>query len=656
MPRTSLRRFLIVSAFLATAVVALSALAGMVGGLDLMAGVGGVLALGALLLLAIWIGWKATRRFLWRVRRRLAFSYFLIGVLPIPMVALLVLLNAYLLAGYFMGHLFRDATESMRSELAAAAELQLAEFTSGKARVGDTLFGYYRKGVRVAGDPQLPESWPGWLELPGTVAAEGDFELTEPPYVSMPDDTPTLAAVAREGGNGVLALFAGDLEAELRRRSGVWVQLYRPDDPRRDSGIQLSLAGRDYALQPLDLKKQAAGRSEYFGTGTELPVLDRPYLWWGEISGPLLALADGSTVGEFVTASLNGTPRTVRQYLFSGSAEVNTSVWASLVSATMLLTTLYLLAVTMALVIIFTLSRAVDRLSRATDAVQSGDFSSRIPVRRRDQVGELQRSFNQMIANLETLVATAAQKESLEKELGLARGLQRSLLPAGVPRFTQLDFATLFEPSAAIGGDYFDILPMNERRVAVVIADVVGHGLPAGLRMAMLKAALLMLVEENRRPEHIVRRLSEMVRHSAEERYFVTATVATVDVESGVLELTNAGHPPTYLLRRGEVREILLPGHPLGVLGTSYGQETVQLEPEDCVVWLSDGLIEACDAAGEPFGFDRVKETLAGNGDNAEVVRDRLVSTVARYVGNLPPEDDRTLVAMRYRGPGTSAA
>jgi len=199
MPASVSRRFLIVLAFLAAAVVALSGMAWMVGGTDLMTVVGVVLLLGALLLIFIWVAWKAIRRLLWRVRRRLAFSYFLIGVLPIPMVALLILLNAYLLAGYFLGHLFRDADESIRADLQAAADLQLAHFASTTPQSGQILFGYYRNGVRIAGDERLPESWPGWMELPGTVAASGDFDLNEAPYVSMSDETPTLAAVAREG-------------------------------------------------------------------------------------------------------------------------------------------------------------------------------------------------------------------------------------------------------------------------------------------------------------------------------------------------------------------------------------------------------------------------------------------------------------------------
>ena len=109
-----------------------------------------------------------------------------------------------------------------------------------------------------------------------------------------------------------------------------------------------------------------------------------------------------------------------------------------------------------------------------------------------------------MAGNLETLVATAAQKESLEKELELARNLQKSLLPSDLPAGGGVEFATLFEPSAAIGGDYFDVLRISEDELAVIIADVSGHGLSSGLRMAMLKAALLILVEETRDPEEIL--------------------------------------------------------------------------------------------------------------------------------------------------------
>jgi sigma-B regulation protein RsbU (phosphoserine phosphatase) len=303
----------------------------------------------------------------------------------------------------------------------------------------------------------------------------------------------------------------------------------------------------------------------------------------------------------------------------------------------------------MAFFMIFTLSRAVNRLSRATTAVQRGEFSVRIPVRRRDQIGELQRSFNEMAAGLDRSVLAIAQKEVLEKELQIARRLQESLLPADLPPLARAEFATLFQPSAAIGGDYYDVLPIDRDRVAVVIADVSGHGLPTGLRMAMLKAALVILVEEGKPPAEIFRRLSAMVRAEPERRLFVTSTLAIVDFRLGSLELTNAGHTPTYLLRDGEVKEIALTGHPLGALGDSYGFRAVALEDRDVVVWLSDGIVEAADESGEPFGYDRLVAALRGRGDSANEVRDRLLAAEEAFTGGRPSEDDKTLVAMRYR-------
>src|SRR6185295_11845453 len=227
-----------------------------------------------------------------------------------------------------------------------------------------------------------------------------------------------------------------------------------------------------------------------------------------------------------------------------------------------------------------------------------------------------------------------------------------SLLPSDLPAGGGVEFASLFEPSAAIGGDYFDVLRLSEDELAVVIADVSGHGLSSGLRMAMLKAALLILIEETREPEEILRRLDAVVRSNRESRFFVTATLGMVDLKTGTLVLTNAGHPPTYRVRGPEVEEILLPSSPLGGLGHRYARATLALEPGDIVVWLSDGLIEATNAAGEPFGYDAVAAVLAGTlGESAVAVRDRLLAAVERHAAGQPASDDRTLMVMRYGRP-----
>jgi sigma-B regulation protein RsbU (phosphoserine phosphatase) len=463
------------------------------------------------------------------------------------------------------------------------------------------------------------------------------------------DGSVGLVSSAGDANNGLIARFAGDLPDELTRRSGLWVELYRSDDPREADKFRMQLGKRVFALRPLVDEERAKSRSDYFAAeGGATSRLDRPWLWWNELSGSLRTLDDGEIVTDYLAASLNGTVRTVAEQLLSGSAELDAAIWAGLIAVSSLLGMIYTLALTMAVFIIVTLTRAVNRLSLATDAVRAGDFSARIPVRRKDQLGELQSSFNQMAGNLESLVATAAQKEILDNELRIARNLQKSLLPSKLPSSDVVDFATLFEPSAAIGGDYFDIFRIDDSRLAVVIADVSGHGLPTGLRMAMLKAALGILVEDQKTPREILRRLSSMIRTDRKGHFFATATVAVVDFRQASLHLTNAGHPPTYLVRNSEVEEILLPGNPLGALGDDYGEATLALEPGDVLVWLSDGLIEATDSASEPFGYERVEKALAGSAFSAAEVRDRLVEAVEQHTAGQPAEDDKTLVSMRY--------
>jgi serine phosphatase RsbU (regulator of sigma subunit) len=626
----------------------------------------------SLLLLLLWAGWRVYQAFLWKVGRRLAFSYFLIGVLPIPLVVMLLSAALYILAGYFLGHLYRDAAGGVGTLLGTRAEAALAAFTAGGRTPGAVGEGapavaVYRDGRRAGGDPRLPESWPAWL-------AEESPATARRPWLALAARQPTLGAWAGDAAAGALAVHTGDLAEELSARSGVWVRVYGPAEPEAGGRVNVEVMGRDIAVKAGPAR--GAQRAEAFFaeravTGEEAGWLetwwDRPILYWGEVPGPLRDLASGAVVAESFVVSLNAAPNVLRHHFFSGSAELDVGVWSSLLVFAFLLFDVYAAAAIMAGIMIFALSRAVNRLYQATAAVRGGDFSVRIPVRRRDQVGELQRSFNQMAEHLEQLVATATQKELLEKELAIARDLQKSLIPADLPAGDGIEFATLFEPSAAIGGDYFDILRLGDDRLAVIVADVSGHGLPTGLRMAMLKAALTILAGQETAPQEILRRLDEVVRLDRDGRFFVTATFAVVDFRRGTLEITNAGHPPTYILRGPDVREVMLPGSPLGGLGSTYGSETLELVPGDVVVWLSDGFIEARDDDSEPFGYRGVELALGAvaeaaldaadgiPGPPAAAVRDHLVAAVNRHTRGGHPEDDRTLVVMRYKRAATDS-
>ncbi len=616
------------------------------------------------LLFLLWLAARGLAKFLWRVGRRLAFSYLLIGVLPIPMVALLFLLGGYIHSGFFLGHLYRDAVTRVHEGLDQAAEGALRG-AAPAATEGGLRMARYRDGRLQTAAEWAPQAFPEWLTEEVEAVSDAERERL-PTFVALADGTVTLAAAATSGNDAVLAAWIEPLGPEIAGRAKIAVRLLRADDPEQESMVRIQLGSAALPFQPGATPEPQPAPTQLDGAAQEgppavvdepapPPLWDRPVIVWGEISDPLRKLADGAEVTDYVAASLAASPRTVYSHLFSSSSEVDTVALASAIGVTGLLSTLYGIALVMALFMIFTLSQAVNRLSRATDAVRSGDFSARIPVRRRDQVGELQRTFNEMAANLQSLVASEAQKEVIEKELEIARDLQQSLLPQDLPEIEGVRFATLFEPSSAIGGDYFDILSVEDGRLAVVIADVSGHGLPTGLRMAMVKAALTLLVEEGRPATQVLGALDRMVRQNQETRFFVTLTLAIFDPADGSLELTNAGHPPTYILRAApqgepsEVEEIELPSPPLGALGTDYGRRSLTIRPGDRVVWLSDGLIEATDAAAEPFGFSRLRQTLAEASGDPEFVRTRLLESIAAHTGGHPGDDDRTLVVMGYK-------
>ncbi|MBN2057162.1 SpoIIE family protein phosphatase [bacterium] len=640
------------------AVVVVMVLCAVLAGLDIqIAGIiARILATASFIALLAILSRSLYQRLLWSVRRRLAFSYFLIGVLPVPMANFLLILALYLLSCFFLRNIYQNSVDSLSAEMHLMAEARLGSFALGQFVTRDRelnlSYAYYRDGTKVVGDDRLPMTWPLWLFESSTEPAAGQPDhIRMNSFLLLEDGTVTPFAAAESPSASVLACFDGDVARELSERSTIRVELRRVGRERTGGGNPLFKA---LVFSFKNTSKRELSSETLWGVAAYLflKMLDWRNITWGESSNQLLAYVDGHVTQEPLMAVLKSSPFVLLGRLVASSGETYAASFL-FIGIGLILLIIYSLAVIYALFLIFRLSRAVNRISKATNAVQQGRFSHRIPVRRIDQVGDLQHSFNRMAERLETLVAESAQKEILENELRVARDLQQSLLPEDLPRDESIEFATLFEPSAAIGGDYFDVIKLKDERTAIVIADVSGHGLPAGLRMAMLKAALHILLEEEKSPEEIFKRLDDMVRANRRERFFITMTFALFDRASGMLELINAGHPPTYLVRDGGVDEILLPSSPLGGLGTRHRQQSVRLQPDDSVIWLSDGFIEAVNAEEHPFGYNGVMRALSGHG-NAQEVKRRFIKAFIKHVGKGRVEDDRTMVVMHLNGTGSS--
>ncbi len=237
-------------------------------------------------------------------------------------------------------------------------------------------------------------------------------------------------------------------------------------------------------------------------------------------------------------------------------------------------------------------------------------------------------------------------------ELDVARELQRELLPLEPPRFPGYSIAHSYRTANEIGGDYYDFLPLGDGRVALAVGDASGHGIGAGLLMAISSATLKTAIDLDPAPEAVLELMNRTLARSGGRRAFMTLFYGVLDPESGTLDYASAGHPFPLLRRSdGEVLELGSGSLPLGLKKSgSYTSASVRLEVDDLLLLYSDGLPEAiggpAGGAEEAFGFDRLKSLLAVPGP-AQVVHDRILTDVERHLGRRALDDDMTLVVVR---------
>jgi hypothetical protein len=244
------------------------------------------------------------------------------------------------------------------------------------------------------------------------------------------------------------------------------------------------------------------------------------------------------------------------------------------------------------------------------------------------------------------------ERMRLREELESARRIQLGMLPHQAPDLGWVELAAASVPATEVGGDYYDYLRLGEDRLAVVIADVAGHGLAAALLLSGIRSCLYLLTPELASPVGVLERLTAMVRATTRRRTFVTLLVAVFDRTEGLLRVSAAGHPPAlhWCGRTGAVTPIGRPAAALGTfVGSPYEEDQHPAVPGDLVVLYTDGLLEARNARGEEYGEERLRAvvTRAFLRGGAHEVRDAVLSDLSSFRGNAEPEDDFTVVAAR---------
>ncbi len=247
------------------------------------------------------------------------------------------------------------------------------------------------------------------------------------------------------------------------------------------------------------------------------------------------------------------------------------------------------------------------------------------------------------------------ERERLKAEFDVARRAQQQMLPDALPNVPGVDIAAICQPSKEVGGDLYEFLPLSDGRLGVVVADVSGKGVPASLYMTLTKGLLNSVIEEKTDPGEILREVNRHLYEVCRRKVFVTLFLGVIDPIARTLAYARAGHNPTVLWQAGQQTARLLKSSGMGlglnggkIFDTSLKVETIQLAPNDKLLFYSDGITEAMNSGNEEYGEERLLDLARKTGGlAAEATRDAVIADVQQFLGPIPPQDDQTLVVVR---------
>jgi len=300
----------------------------------------------------------------------------------------------------------------------------------------------------------------------------------------------------------------------------------------------------------------------------------------------------------------------------------------------------------------------MDVLVRGAEKIGSGDLDARIELRTKNEFSVLAESVNQMASRIAHSQTELIAKERVDKELEIARDIQNTLIPTESYKTDDFEISFYYKAAEEVGGDYVDTFPIDDRTIALVMADVSGKGIPGLVVMAMLKFMVRDLVNKGLTPMEVVRKLNPSLAQNLKPKMFVTFFIAYLDLESAEVTYSNAGHNPLMLYKRNENKCVLfkMDGPPLGVFpdevfSSMISEYSLKVQPGDLLFQYTDGLNESVNASGEQFGYDNMRrngQRFASQGAMAFV--QQMIVVEEEFRQTAPQQDDITLLALSCTG------
>lgn len=253
---------------------------------------------------------------------------------------------------------------------------------------------------------------------------------------------------------------------------------------------------------------------------------------------------------------------------------------------------------------------------------------------------------------LQRSLADAQERQRLEEELRLAQNIQAGLLPKALPYNARLQMAASCEPARTIGGDFYDYLPLDDHRFALVIADACGKGMPAAMVISPLQAIIKSEAHRHQGSAiaQIMANLNQYVKRFAPTRSFATLVYGVFDTRTGRFEFANAGHLPPLLVRQnGQVEFLKTTGPALGLLAEATHQIAItQVQAGDCLLFYTDGVTETMNPGRQEYGEQRLQDALVHHRVNgANTIIDRITDDLNTFRAATLLQDDRTMIVLK---------
>ena len=295
----------------------------------------------------------------------------------------------------------------------------------------------------------------------------------------------------------------------------------------------------------------------------------------------------------------------------------------------------------------------IQKINGSLSKITNGNLDEVVDVRSSSEFAELSDDINETVMALKGYISAAEKK--MEQELTLARIIQDSSLPKSfnVPDRDEIEIYATMKPAKEVGGDFYDFFHVDVNRMAFVIADVSGKGIPAALVMMRSKTAIRTVAQEGGTPADIIEKTNEALCEGNDAEMFVTAWIGILDLPTGLLTCANAGHEYPAIKRAGGEYELYKDKHSLALAamdGLKAKQYDIELEPGDKVFVYSDGIPEAINENVEQYGTERMIEAL--NLVKNETMRDTLpaiTESVNIFKGKADQFDDMTMLGFEFR-------